>query len=176
MESWKDIIEFNNEYQISNIGRIRSKDAIIMRSNGSPHTRKSKILKPALDGGYFKGSVSINKKLVPYRIHKLVANAFVDGKKDRLEVNHINGIKSDNRSENLEWVSRSENMIHAIKTGLLPVTRGSQRTQSKMNEDTVREIYRLKSQGIQRKIIVEKLGISIHMYKDLMRGKTWKHV
>ena len=176
MEIWKDIPEFNNEYQISNLGRIRSKEAVIMRSNGSPHTRKSKILKPALDGGYLKGAVCIDKKLVPYRIHKLVANAFVDGKKEWLEVNHINGIKSDNKAENLEWVTRSQNLIHAVKTGLLPVTRGSQRTQAKMTEETVREIYKLKSEGIQRKFIVERLGITVNMYKDLMRGKTWKHV
>lgn len=176
MEIWKDIPEFNNEYQISNLGRIRSKEAIIMRSNGSPYIRRSKVLKPALDEGYLKGAVCVNKKLIPYRIHKLVANAFVDGKKEGLEVNHKNGIKNDNRAENLEWVTRSENIIHAVKTGLLPVTRGSQRVQAKMNEDIVRKIYKLKSDGFQRKFIIERLGITIHMYKDVIRGKSWKHV
>lgn len=176
MEIWKDIEQFNNEYQISNLGKIRSKDGVIIRSNGRTHTRKSKVLKPALDQGYLKGAVCINKKITGYKIHKLVADAFVKGKKEGLEVNHINGIKHDNRSENLEWCTRSENIIHAIKTGLLPVTRGSQRTQSKMTEKTVLEIYKLKSEGIKRKIIIEKLGITIHMYKDLMRGKTWRHV
>jgi hypothetical protein len=176
MEIWKDINEFNNEYQISNLGRIRSKEAVIIRSNGSPYKRESKILKPALDKGYLKGAVCVNKKMISYKIHKLVANYFVDGKKDGLEVNHINGVKSDNNSQNLEWVTHSENIIHAVKIGLLPVTRGSQRVQAKMDEQTVLKIYDLRSKGLQRKLILSELGITINMYKDVIRGKSWKHV
>jgi hypothetical protein len=176
MEIWKDIKEFNNEYQISNLGRIRSKEAIIIRSNGIPYKRESKILKPAVDKGYLKGAVCLNKKLVRYKIHRLVADAFVNGKKDGLEVNHINGNKTDNNAQNLEWVTRSENMIHAVKTGLLPVTRGSQRVQAKMDEQTVLKIYDLRSKGLQRKLILSELGITINMYKDVIRGRTWKHV
>jgi hypothetical protein len=176
MEIWKDIEQFNNEYQISNLGRIKSKEGIIIRSNGIPYKRESKILKPASDKGYLKGAVCLNKKLVRYKIHRIVADAFVNGKKDGLEVNHINGDKSDNNAQNLEWVTRSENMIHAVKIGLLLVKKGSQTKQSKMNELTVLKIYDLKNKGWQRKMILKELSITPDMYKDVIRGKTWKHV
>jgi hypothetical protein len=176
MEIWKDIEQFNNEYQISNLGKIRSKEAIIIRSNGIPYKRESKILKPSVDKGYLKGAVCLNKKLVRYKIHRLVADAFVNGKKDGLEVNHINGNKTDNNAKNLEWVTRSENMIHAVKTGLLPVKKGSETKQAKMNELTVLKIYHLRSKGWKRKMILKELSITHNMYKDVIRGKTWKHV
>jgi hypothetical protein len=176
MEIWKDIEKFNSEYQVSNIGRIRSKEAIIIRSNGKLYTRVSKVLKQSLDQGYLKGSVSIDKKMIPYRIHRLVAECFLENPNNYKEVNHINGIKHDNRVENLEWCSRSENMIHAVKTGLLLVTRGSQRTQAKMNEETVLNIHELRKKGFQRKDILKELGITIHMYKGVISNNSWKHV
>jgi hypothetical protein len=176
MEIWKDIEKFNGEYQVSNIGRIRSKEAIIIRSNGRLHTRVSKVLKPSLDKGYLKGSVCVDKKMIPYKIHRLVAECFLENPKKYNEVNHINGIKHDNRVENLEWCTRSQNIIHALKNGLLPVTRGSQRTQAKMNEETVLNIYELRKKGCQRKDILKELGITVHMYKGVISNKSWKHV
>ncbi len=176
MEIWKNIPKFNNEYQISNQGRIKSVHAIILRSNGTTHTRVSKVLKPSIDHGYLKGAVCVNKRMIPYKIHRLVAEAFVDGYGLTKEVNHIDGNKLNNNASNLEWVSRSENMLHAVSTGLLPVTRGSQRSQAKMNEADVVLLKKMMVQGVRRKDICEKLNISIHMYKDVQRGKSWRHV
>jgi hypothetical protein len=176
MEIWKDIPKFNNEYQISNFGRIRSKHAVIIRSNGTTHTRASKILKPANDKGYLKGAVCVDKKMITYKIHRLVAEAFVAGCDETKEVNHIDGNKSNNHFLNLEWVNRSENMKHAVKIGLLPVTRGSERTQAKMTEQDVLMIRKMMKEGVPRKDICKKLNISVHMYKDVQRGKTWRHV
>jgi hypothetical protein len=177
METWKDIEKFNNEYQISNIGRIRSKFKVIVRSNGTNHTRVSKVLKPAISNdGYLKGAVCVDKKMIPYKIHRLVAENFCEGYKAGLEVNHIDGNKQNNNCENLEWVTRSENIKHAVKTGLLPVTRGSQRAQAKMTEKDVVQIHQMMAKGVKRKDICAFLNISIHMYKDVQRGKTWKHV
>lgn len=176
MEIWKDILKFNNEYQISNKGRIRSVHAVILRSNGTTHTRVSKVLKPSIDKGYLKGAVCVNKKMIPYKIHRLVAEAFVDGYDLNKEVNHIDGNKLNNDAFNLEWVTRSENMIHAVCTGLLPVTRGSQRVQAKMTESDVILIKEMMAKGIRRKDVCEKLNITVHMYKDVQRRKSWRHV
>jgi len=177
MEIWKSIEKFDNQYEVSNEGRVRSKQAVILRSNGRQHTRASKILKPADSGrGYYGGAVCVNKKMTTYKVHRLVAEAFCDRLGEDLEVNHIDGNKLNNRAENLEWVTRSENVKHAVRTGLLPVTRGSQRTQATIDESQVREIKRLMAQGVQRKQICEQVGCSIHVYKDIQRGKSWNHV
>lgn len=177
MEIWKSIKKFDNEYEISNKGQIRSKHKVIVKSNGVCYTRVSKVLKPAIsEDGYYKGSVCVNKKIKPYKIHRLVAEAFCKGYKKGLEVNHIDGNKLNNNANNLEWVTRSENVKHAVRTGLLPVTRGSQRTQATINENQVRQIKKLMAQGVQRKIICEQVGCSIHVYKDIQRGKSWRHV
>jgi hypothetical protein len=176
-EIWKDIPKFNNEYQISNFGKIRSKHAVIIRSNGTTHTRVSKILKPAKSkDGYYKGAVCVDKKMRTYCIHRLVAEAFCFKSYETQEVNHINGVKTDNRAENLEWCNRSENILHALRLGLLIPRKGSQKTESKMDEATAKKLKEMIANGIKRSLVCEQLGITVHMYKDVQRGKTWMHV
>ncbi len=70
------------------------------------------------DGGYLQTNMRINGKHTCVRIHRLVAEAFIPNPDNKPEVNHINGIKTDNRVENLEWVNKSENILHADSTGL----------------------------------------------------------
>lgn len=67
--------------------------------------------------GYPQVTISIQNKITLWLVHRLIASAF-HGQPKGLEVNHKNGVKDDNRPENLEWVTRSENHIHAYKTGL----------------------------------------------------------
>ncbi len=116
-EIWKTIIGFET-YQISNFGRVKSLPHKIFISNtpSGVALSKERILKPFLAGrGYPCVSLGYkNKKL----IHRLVAVAFIPNPKNKRTVNHINGIKTDNRVENLEWMSYLDNNKHAIETGL----------------------------------------------------------
>lgn len=115
-EIWKDIAEYDGLYQISNHGRVKSLDRIIMRCDGSIRHFRGRILR---HGGAKKGyaiiQLSENGKVRGHAIHRLVAEAFIPNPENKKEVNHKNGIKSDNRDENLEWSSRSENNRHAIR-------------------------------------------------------------
>lgn len=108
IEIWKDIIGYEGLYQVSNFGNVKSLDRCV--PFGTNHRIvKSKILKPILStSGYSK--VALPKNLY---IHRIVLTSFVGICDLKPHVNHINGIKTDNRLENLEWVTARENLIHS---------------------------------------------------------------
>ena len=100
-EIWKDIKEYENFYQISNFGVVRS----LKRKN-----TKGKILKPSKDkDGYLKVTLSKQNKRKSFFIHRLVAQEFLSNYDNLPQINHKNEIKSDNRVENLEWCEHKYN-------------------------------------------------------------------
>lgn len=113
METWKDVDGYEGIYEISNLGRLRSYYA----KNGRL-VNTSKLIKGKLDkDGYREVALSKNGKVKYTRIHRLVAEAFIDGDIS-LEINHKDGDKLNNTVDNLEWVTTKENIQHAHKTGL----------------------------------------------------------
>lgn len=107
MEIWHDIPGYEGEYQASNFGRIKSVSRPIRRGT-STYTSKEVILKQQTDRNGYR-FIILHKKLC--LVHRLVGMAFLPNPKET--INHINGNKADNRVENLEWATRSENTRHA---------------------------------------------------------------
>ena len=121
MEIWKDIVNYEDEYEVSNLGRIRRKSGIVNSGIKNSNSRfiKGGILKQHLKrNGYLSVDLSKNHKVKTISVHRIVATAFLEFIDDKNQVNHKNGNKQDNRVENLEWVNASENRIHAFETGL----------------------------------------------------------
>lgn len=119
MEKWRDVIGYAGYYRVSDLGRVKSVDRYVNSgglNNGSERVslKKGKILNCSpTKKGYTRVSLSKGSKTEQICVHRLVALAFLDKVDGKINVNHINGIKGDNRVCNLEFVNQRENVLHS---------------------------------------------------------------
>jgi hypothetical protein len=110
-EIWKDIENYEGYYQVSNFGRVRSLDRIIMRNNGIPQTWIGRVLIPKrLPNGYLSVRLLSQKERKTAMIHRLVASAFIPNPNDLPVINHKDENKENNYVENLEWCTQKYNV------------------------------------------------------------------
>lgn len=174
-EKWKSIKGHKGFYEISNLGRVRSLEREYTDTLGRTYIVKGKILslKPKKHG-YVSVDLYQNSTYKTYYVHRLVALAFKRLVKGKDEVNHRNGVKSDNRSSNLHWCTRSENCIHALDTGLNS-TRGVTCHNSKLTESQVLEICALLDSAGSHilKEISTRFKITEGHAGEIYKGKVW---
>ena len=168
-EIFKPITGFGN-YEISNLGNVKSLRRIA--PNNQPI--RERILKPGTGTNGYKYVVfRIEGKSHTKYIHRLVGLHFIENPKNYNQINHKDGDKFNNRVSNLEWCNQSHNMLHAIENGLCNI-RGHSQHSSKLTEDDVREIRRLKNSGMLQYKIAEQFGICPQTLSNIIRGKIWK--
>lgn len=163
------------DYEINDCGFVFSKERIVTRKNGRKYFVKRRKMKLTIDNrGYNRCALIVNKKLTTLKVHRLVCETFYG--KSKLEVNHKNGNKQDNRLENLEFCTRSQNIVHAFKNKLAIPMRGSRNPTSKIDEIKALTIKTFLMSGIGPSEISRKFNVSINITKDISKGKTWKHL
>lgn len=160
-EIWKDIPGYEGLYQASNLGNI-----LIVKRNNKKSLRKDK-------DGYFIVDLSKNNISKTFRAHRLILLTFLG--ESNLTVNHKNGIKTDNRFDNLEYLSNIQNLKHARKTGLT-VDYGENSVNSKLSNTQVKNIIKLLKQGYKQKVIADSYNVSQSLVSAINKNKRWKHL
>ena len=161
-EIWKDIKGFENQYQISNRGNVRSLERSLKVKDkiGREYTRvmKGKILKPSDNGIGYKYVSLTNYKGSRRYVHRLVAEHFLERVEGLEHVNHIDNDKSNNDYTNLEWTNPKLNHQYRMEYG--KHNRGESNNLSRISEEDVKEIRMLNNNGIKRRIISAMYSIS----------------
>ncbi len=183
VEEWRSVPGYEGLYSASKTGKIRGE-----RDNHQQP--KQRILKPAkTKGGYLTVSLCKEQRKRTTRVHQVIMLTFIGRRAQNLTVNHKNGIKTDNRLENLEYMTQLQNTHHAMHMGLLPsgdrsswrkhpelVLRGSSNPLSKLTDEKVKSIRRLIKTGTLQTVIAKMHGVSATVITNIKKGKSWRHV
>lgn len=170
MEIWKPIPGYEDRYEASSEGRIRR----------LPTRNRRGVYLGAYtgSGGYLRCAIRVDGRMRQKGVHQLVALAFLGLCPKGHEVNHKNLDKTDNRPENLEYMSHTENIKHARQQGRWDRDRakGERRSRAKLNEHQVREIKQSLSEGVSECSLAEKHKVSQQAIYLIKAGKTWKYI
>lgn len=153
---WYPIPDTPN-YRINKLGQVKS-------------TRK--ILKPfSCRAGYQRVALYINSRHQKKLVHRLVAQTFIPNPFNLKQVNHINGIKTDNRVENLEWMTHQENSAHAKKLGL--IANGESQGSSKLKSDNIKYILNTSVSAIE---LAKQFNVHFSTIYRIRQRQSWKHI
>ncbi|CAI8775653.1 HNH endonuclease [Pseudomonas donghuensis] len=168
-ETWKPARGFEQAYSVSSTGLLRSE------RNGRG-TIKGLILKPRFTSdGYIKYALQQNRVRQQTLCHRLVYESFVRPLEAWEEIDHLNGNKQDNRLDNLEPVTKLENMRRSFRAGR-NVARGSKVRTSKLTEQVVSEIRRRHAQGAKQAQLCKEFDLAKDHVSKIILRKTWRHV
>ena len=162
-EVWKDIRGYEGLYQVSNVGRVK-------------RVKTGRILKGIFSGyGYVQVDLSkegcTSKKL----IHRLVAQAFIPNVDNKLEVNHINEDKTNNRVDNLEWVTRKENNNHGTHNEKVSKSKSTPIIATHIKTGDSKEFYGASECARQLGLNPARISEVINGKRNQTKGYTFKY-
>lgn len=175
-EQWKPVEGHEESYEVSDRGRVRSLDREVLYSDGRRARRRGRVLKPRSDSsGYYQVGLYRDGKERMALVHHLVAAAYIGPRPEGYEVNHIDGDRTNNRAENLEYVTPDENRQHAIENGLAQFDYESHPL-VKLTERDVRSILAEAAAGTPRHELAHRYGVNASTISKIALGKRWPHV
>lgn len=191
-EEWRPVVGYEGVYSVSDLGRVRRDLAV-------PGATPGRILRRIAVKGYqhvYLYTFGIRRR---WQIHRLAIEAFIGARPIGLQVNHKDGLKTNNRPNNLEYVTAKENKQHASRLGLVAkgprkpehilrgerhwsrhhpdrISKGSQLNRSCLTDDSVRLIRQLAANGMGYKDIGNQYSVTPQAIYCIVKRKTWKHV
>jgi hypothetical protein len=170
-ERWKPIADYEGQYEVSNLGRVKSLARTYTGvSNNKPVIKplRERVLRPVKVAGYW--TVQLCRGGIPIRfyVHRLVASAFVRNPLQLNEVNHLDSCRTNNHWSNLEWTTRAGNLLHAGAKGHMG--------RPKLTTAKVRSIRAAVAAGRTQTSVARVHGVTPSDVSALVRRATWKHV
>lgn len=168
MENWLEVVGYEGVYDISDLGNVRS-----IARNG---TIGGILRLENTRSGYLRVMLSAGNKTKRFNVHVLVAGAFLGSKPRGMQVNHKNGVKSDNRLENLEYLSSSDNHKHAYERLRRQRNFGSTYPMHKLSDKDIVTIRSERDQGTSLNALAARFSVSISTISMIGGRKIWRHI
>jgi len=171
-ENWKAVVGYEGLYEVSDQGNVK-------RVGAWTDGRKNRVRgvrKPSPSKRYSRITLFRDKTHREFAVHRLVLAAFVGPIPFGYEVNHKNGIHRDNRLENLEYVTHSDNQKHKYRILDCPTRPGSKHHAAKLTEDDAFAIRALRKRQWKLKDIAKVFGIAVPTVCWITKNKTWRHI
>lgn len=173
-EVWKAIEGYVGFYEVSNTGKVRSLRRNV-KGNGVFTYKEPKLLRQSISRGYKYVSLCSRRRIKCCSIHRLVLNTFGPVRPSHVyEVGHLNGIRHDNRIENLAWVTKKQNSQHRRLHGTW--MSGESNGRHLITEKNVLRMRDLHSKGVQVRYLINIFGVSRGLVEAIVYGRNWKHL
>lgn len=174
--NWKPIPGYVGFYEANTSGEIRGIDRIVFSRDGKWHKIETKRIKIRYSGRGW-GHVILGRGLgdrISYSASRLIALTFIPNPDNKPQVNHINGIKTDNRVENLEWVTNQENCFH--RTRVLGKSTLDSHGKAKLKSEQIYLIRLFRSHGLAYHKIGEIFGVKAPAIMQIIKGTIWRGI
>lgn len=169
-QEWKPVLGFEEFYEVNRLGVVRTIAGNRLRKNGAFYPVKAKIkVARRTKIGYVQVALVANNITFNTYLHRIIAEAFIDKPEGCNIVNHKNGIKDDNRIENLEWTTSSLNNIHALDNKL-------RSTRKATTAEFVNSVIHERSKGKTIASIANGFGVKKHVIQGIASGKTYRRL
>lgn len=175
-EVWRPVKGFP-DYKVSNSGNVSSNTRIVEGRSGSKYIRQGKAMSLTKNtSGYLVVKLCRNGKPLQAKVHRLVAEAFIENPLLLPLINHRNGIKIDNKVDNLEWCTPKDNIIHAYQTGLCAGRPGASNSMAKLCIEQVRWIRTLREDGLTPTQIARSMQLPRSTVNNIFYDTRWADV